>query len=197
MSLHGGPPVTPIVGICGPRGSCTSEIASWMRESFYCHNPVIHVDDFLKTSSELKKISGNALVRRTSTSAISNVMQGLKELPQAINLPALVTAIKVARQTWANDRFIFVEGVQLLAEEDLVGLLDVKIFLNAGQETCRNAYKGDFGYFDEFVWPLYESLNESYISGTAPNMAVAFHVIDADAPKDEVFESVHRTLTAY
>ena len=36
-----------------------------------------------------------------------------------------------------------------------------------------------------------------FLGGTHPSMAVAFHVIDADAPLDAIFESVHRTLTRY
>ena len=51
MALHMGPPVTPVVAICGPRGSDTSQIADWMREAFECRNPVISADDFFKVSS--------------------------------------------------------------------------------------------------------------------------------------------------
>jgi len=172
-------------------------IADWMREAFECHNPVIRTDDFLKPQSELKRLSKYAANRRTSTSALANSLQGFQDTPQGVNLPALETAIKVARQTWAGDKFIFVEGVHLLADEDLAELVDVKIFLRASNNTCRARYSGDLRFFDEFAWPLFEQFNEGFLGGTHPSMAVAFHVIDGDAPLESIFESVHRTLTRY
>ena len=152
---------------------------------------------WFQPASELKRLAKHHSNVRTQAVSLPNSLQGLKETPQAINLPALESAIKVARQTWAGDRFIFVEGVQCFADEDLLGLFDVKIMLRASYETCAANYTSDLRYFDEFAWPLYEQFNEGFLGETNPSCAVAFHSINADAPLNTVFEATHRTLTRY
>jgi len=66
MALHMGPPVTPVVAICGPRGSDTSKITDWMREAFECRNPVIRADDFFKVHrchTKLKIAAHNSVIK--------------------------------------------------------------------------------------------------------------------------------------
>ena len=42
-----------------------------------------------------------------------------------------------------GDRFILVEGALLLEDEDLAGLIDVKVYMDASKETCSQRYGGD------------------------------------------------------
>ena len=48
--------------------------------------------------------------------------------------------LSAARQ---GDRFILVEGALLLHDEDVAGLGDVKVYLDASKETCASKYLGN------------------------------------------------------
>eukprot|EP00656_Telonema_subtile_P017808 TRINITY_DN19601_c0_g1_i1.p1 TRINITY_DN19601_c0_g1~~TRINITY_DN19601_c0_g1_i1.p1 ORF type:complete len:197 (+),score=46.31 TRINITY_DN19601_c0_g1_i1:81-671(+) len=196
MALNNCAPLTPVIGICGPRGCCSAMMSDWIREAFHTRNPVIRVEDFYKTDSELRRIARHAKGARIS-SPLAISLEGVKETPQALNLSALETAIKVARQTWQGDRFIIVEGALLLADEDVAGLIDVKIYLDAGKEKCSERYGGDQQFFETFVWPEHQKYNEGLVEMTHPMTANAFHVVDANQPQDATFEAVHRVLCNY
>eukprot|EP00658_Telonema_sp_P-2_P023862 TRINITY_DN19572_c0_g1_i2.p2 TRINITY_DN19572_c0_g1~~TRINITY_DN19572_c0_g1_i2.p2 ORF type:complete len:157 (-),score=35.20 TRINITY_DN19572_c0_g1_i2:484-954(-) len=154
------------------------------------------IRDSYKPDSELRMIARHAKNARI-TSPLAMSLEGIKESPQALNLSALEAAINVARQTWLGDRFILVEGAMLLADEDVAGLIDVKVYLNASEETCRERYRGDNQFFDAFVWPQHQTYNDGIADMTHPMTACAFHVVDANQPADAVFEQVHRVLTRY
>merc|ERR1712072_1147072 len=134
-------------------------MADWIREAFHCRNPVIRVEDFYKPDSELRRLVRHSKGSRI-TSPLAMSLEGIKETPQALNLSALETAIKVARQTWLGDRFILVEGALLLEDEDVAGLVDIKVYMDANKETCSARYNGDARFFESHVWPSHVRYNE-------------------------------------
>lgn len=98
-------------------------------------------------------------------------------------IEALRSLSEKLQKEFCSTPVVLVDGFLLYQDDEILDLLDVKFFLEADRDICRQRRSerkgyctadGTFwvdppGYFDLVVWPNYQKYNRQILSSTAPD----------------------------
>jgi len=142
------PPI--VIGISGATRSGKTSLTEALTKHFRITIPPVHMDQYWKDPAPT----------HTQTGFIN------WETPLAVDFQSSLLHLKrtIEKAKKDNLKFVIIEGFLLFSHDEIVKLLDKKIFLCIGKKECfqrrMNTFAVSLIYFDQILWEEYVNNNK-------------------------------------